>query len=209
MPTPRSGPGRCYPGSPAGSRSPCKDTREQIEAIRQENPELFESRGASAALSGEEYRRRLAQAVADPLTVHDVDSLPWMSGSGFLSTTGHNGYVFCIRMGEHPKPWFRYVPTQPGTWTPTAATAENGSVWADRDAPLDATDGQGVVVIDDTLTCLLAADPGGPDTPRHLLDEAYQGAFPAWEIARDHALARWLELTDSTNLMPEVPKAST
>jgi hypothetical protein len=63
------------------------------------------------------------------------------------------------------------------------------------------------VVIDDTLTCLLAADPGGPEMPRNLSDEAYQGAFTAWEAARHHALAQWLELTDATNLMPEVPKS--
>ncbi len=201
------GAGQVLPGFTSRFEVTLKDTREQIEAIRQENPELFESRGASAALSGEEYRRRLAQAVADPLTAHDVDSLPWMSGSGFLSTTGHNGYVFCIRMGSHPKPWFRYVPTAPGTWEPTVIAAADGSVWTGTDNPLNAADGHGVVVIDDTLTCLLAADPRGPDTPRNLPDEAYQGAFAAWEIARDHALAQWLELTDSTNLMPEVPKA--
>ncbi|MDZ7577191.1 MAG: hypothetical protein U0904_03345 [Candidatus Nanopelagicales bacterium] len=30
---------------------------------------------------------------------HDVEALPWMSGSGF---------VFRVKMGDHDKPWFRF-----------------------------------------------------------------------------------------------------
>lgn len=200
------GAGQVLPGFQSRFEVNLRDTREQIEAIREENPELFENRGASAALSGEEYRRRLTQALADPLTRADVEGLPWMSGSGFVSTAGHNGYIFCIRMGNHPKPWFRYVPTDPGTWQPRTVSAEDGSSW---NSVTGLTEPGAAVpeVVDDTLTCLVAADPGGPETARHLPEDAYQGAFVAWEIARDDALAHWLDLTDSNNLMPEVPKA--
>lgn len=194
-----------------------KDTRKQIQDLAAENPELFENRGASAAVSGEEYRRRLARAMADPSIRADIEALPWMSGSGFINTTGDtSGYVFCLRMGEHNKPWFRYVPTQPGTWDLTydeeSGAGEAGSEWTQADQPSDEAverdQGDAVpIVVDDTLTCLLLADPGGPDTPRDLPEDAYEGAFAAWEAARDHALTGWLHLTDPANLMPEVPKA--
>jgi hypothetical protein len=198
-----------------------RDTRKQIEDLRAENPELFENRGSSsAAVSGEEYRRRLAQAIADPFVKQDVEALPWMSGSDFVNNhTSTSGYVFCLRMGNHPKAWFRFVPTRPGTWTPTydqpvGEDDGRGSHWqavADdaataRENPSLGEPGR-IIVVDDTLTCLMAADPSGPDTARDLPDDAYEGAFAAWEAARDQALEDWLHLTDPTNLMPEAPKA--
>ncbi|MDP3950536.1 SNF2-related protein [Microbacterium sp.] len=212
------GAGDVLPGFKSRFEVTLKDTREQIESIRAENPELFENRGpSSAALSGEEFRRRLAQALADPFVKHDVEALPWMSGSGFVNpNTRESGFVFCMRMGDHDKPWFRFVPTKPGTWELTYEQADvavdAGSGWHYKTAAMPGGEGARsalapVVVSDDTLTCLMVADPGGPDTARVLPDDAYRAAFGAWEAASAHALEDWLRLTDPTQLMPEVPKA--
>jgi hypothetical protein len=92
-------------------------------------------------------------------------------------------------MGHHAQPWFRWVPTD-RHWQPV----------------LDEHTGQ-PVDDDDVLTSLVLADPGTERTHHHLPDDAYSGAFAAWEIARGIALAAWQPLTDATNLMPEVPKA--
>lgn len=153
----------------------------------------------------------------DPAVKHDVERLPWMSGSGFLNPKAKTtGYVFCMRMGDHPKPWYRFVPTHRGTWDPIKEAVDTnvgGSEWQDvsngQDVNGVVSEGQGevTVVVDDTLTCLLTADPEGPDTPRDLSEAAYLGAFPAWQAARDQALDDWLQLTDPNNLRPEVPKA--
>jgi hypothetical protein len=125
-----------------------------------------------------------------------------MSGSGFTNpNTPTSGYVFCIRMGEHSKPWFRFVAADPTTWAVRTLPAEPDSVAGSALAP------EVPWVSDDTLSALIAADPGGPAMVRDLSDEAFAGAFHAWSGARDHALADWLHLTDPINLMPEVPKA--
>ena len=63
------------------------------------------------------------------------------------------------------------------------------------------------VVIDDTLTALIAADPEKEETPRHLLDRVYAGAFDAWEVAHQHVLAEYQRLADPAALLPDVPKA--
>jgi hypothetical protein len=80
------------------------------------------------------------------------------------------------------------VPTDP-TWQPLVT---------DADQP---------VINQDTLTALIAADPQTMDTPRHLSEEAYNGAFDAWEIARHDTHQEWKHLADGTYLQPDVPKA--
>ena len=50
-----------------------------------------------------------------------------------------SGYVFCMRIGKHKKPWFRFVPVD-DSWTPLQ---EDGNQ----------------VVYDDMLASLVAADP--------------------------------------------------
>lgn len=89
------------------------------------------------------------------------------------------GYVFCLKVGDHPMPRFRYV-----------TTAENG-------APL---------VVDDTLACLDRARPSHEwDTLRDVGEETYRMAFDAWELARRHVVERWNFLADPLNLAPVVP----
>lgn len=222
------GAGQVLPGFRSKFEVNLGATLEEIEKLRQENPDLFENRGSSAAVSGEEFRRRLTQAMADPFTSQAVTGLPWMSGSGFINPKApRSGYVFCMRMGDHAKPWFRFVPVEPGSWEPLLQGDEppvvEGLVIAEG-ANIDTGNGDGIasdegleaimvpppltpVVDDDTLTCLMTADPGDASTSRHLSDEAFDGAFDAWAGAREAALADWQKLTDPAALAPVVPKA--
>jgi hypothetical protein len=183
------GVGKLLPGRKAGKDVILTDPLEEARKLLDLDLSLLESRGSSAALSGEEYRRRLRTALADPFTASKVSELPFASGSGFRnSRVQGNGYVFCIKMGDHTQPWFRYVPVD-----------ENWAVITDEE-------GQ-AAVIDDTLTALVAADPRVEDEPRHMTDEIYDCAFDAWDAAKAHAKSAWDLLTDASNLMPSPPKA--
>lgn len=207
------GTGKVLPGYAGRFEVTLEDTRKQIEQVRDENPEIFVNGGASAALSGEEYRKRLSKAMDNPHTAKKVKDLPWSSGSGFANAqVARSGYVFCIRMGEHPKPWFRFVPVDPATWEPRRAEPpreDAGPGWMEGSShPPGAPPVSMPVIVDsDTLSCLIAADPGDDETERVLPDIAYERAFDAWEAAREAALADWELLTDPNNLMPEPPKA--
>lgn len=153
--------------------------------------QIIESGGGSAAGSGEEYRRRLANALdAEPGLRERLELLPHGIGSGFRSTAVEgNHFVFCMRMGaensEHV--WFRNVPADEN-WAPVAG--EDGR-W---------------IVEDDTLQSLVLADPGDDATPRELSDAAFRGAYDAWQLARDSAHDEWMRGTDPANLTPELPK---
>ena len=158
------------------------ETREEIERIRREDPTLFERGGTSrGALSGEEYRQELRQAVEQGLRER-IEQLPWGSGSGMaIPTTGISapGYVFCVRVADWKQPLFRYVGPDDDS-TPIA----------------------------DTLACLDRAHPRNEfDTPRILDDETYRQAFHAWETARNDVVNKWNHLADKANLEPRIPPA--
>lgn len=153
---------------------------EQIENLYEEKADLLLGRGDSAALSGEEYRRRLDRALGNDRLRGDVEVLPYGAGSGFVSErVRRHGWVFCARVGDHPRPWFRFV----------SAT------------------GDPQLILDDTLSSLMAADPGGPDCARTMPDWGVEGVFGAWETARDDIHQTWTKLTDIANLQPEIPLA--
>jgi hypothetical protein len=181
------GVGEVLPGQVSGATEVIlTDPDQAVEQIE----ELVKLGGSSAALSGEEYRRRLFNSnQSDPILAAEYKDLPYGSGSGFESPGLHdNGYVFCIKIADHPQPWFRYVPADP-TWNVI-------------------TDGEGnPKVISDTLACLVAADPSSANTERWMPDEVYDKAFDAWTVARDSAWSAWEKLTDPLNLQPDVPKA--
>ena len=182
------GAGVVLPGRQPGKQIIFADTREQIDQLYNENPELLESRGSSAALSGEEYRRRLSLEMKDPFTRHDVEVLPYGSGSGFENPKIRgNGYVFCIKIGSHEKPWFRFIPVD-AYWKPLIEDGQN-------------------VVNDDMLASLVAADPENSSKERWMTSEVYDRAFEAWAVARNSAFSAWTYLTDPINLKPDSPKA--
>ncbi len=186
------GTGTVLPGQISKIEVVLSDTRDQIEQLLAERADLFEKSDNSAALSGEEYRKTLTKSLSDPRFKSAVLDLPYGSGSGFVNPNAKsNGYVFCIKMGSHPKPWFRWVPTDKA-WNPTITVEPNGQELFDID--------------DDTLVSLIHADPKVETTPRHLLDLAYEKAFAAWEVASADAHNKWIYLSDPNNLMPDVEK---
>jgi hypothetical protein len=172
--------GEALPGSQISDHI-FAETRDQIEQLRSENPELFEQGGETgSAYSGEEYRQELRAAFEDHRTEEQVLALPWGSGSGMVKGA-EPGYVFCARVGDHPQPVFR--------WMPVSAVD-------------DPTNGG---IAGELLTCLAKAH-ADVSTIRELPDELASGVFRAWEVARGHIHARWTEATDPAKLQPRVPK---
>ena len=161
------------------------ETREEIERLRNSDASLFERGGtARGALSGEEYRQQLRQALENTELAERIQELPWGSGSSMAIDAGNGpGYVFCIRVGDWPQPVFRYV---------SLADPANPQV------------------ISDTLACLDRAYPvDGFNTPRVLSDDTHLRLFDAWPVAATDVLAKWNHLADKANLEPRLPPALT
>ena len=209
------GTGPVLPGFDAGEGQVFSDTRRQIMELHAEDTSILARGGQHRALSGEEYRHRLRQAMQTGAERSEVLELPHASGSGFVNPAlKRSGYVFCIRVGLclngsgkdgdgspnsraclEPRcdicrrdPHFRFVPVD-DDWRPLA----------------DA-DGEPIVEAE-TLQALIAADPLRENTERELSPAAYDGAFDAWDLARRHVWHQWMRLTDPVNLQPDVPKA--
>ncbi len=177
------GVGEILPGS-ATSDVTFAETRDEIERLRAEDPTIFEFGGIGrSALSGEEYRQELRKALDNPELAHSIETLPWGSGSGMVALAideATPGFVFCVRVGNHSTPQFRYVNRR--------------------------VDGDPGIIVDDTLACLDRARPADEwDTRRDLDEETYRSALDAWEVARDHVVERWNFLADPANLAPVVP----
>lgn len=100
--------------------------------------------------------------------------------------------MFCAKIGDHAKPWFRLVEAD-----------DNWEVIVHQSAEL----GQQPSLSRDTLRSLMVADPGNPETPRVLGEAAYSGAFGAWQVAQRDIFQMWELSTDPNELMPDVPKA--
>jgi hypothetical protein len=166
------------------------DVRAEIVDLYNEDPTLLLEGGGSEALSGEEYRRRLSEALKMSNVRRDVLELPFGSGSGFTSAkVSQPGYVFCARIGDEDKPWFRFVVATYESWQPVFDAAGH---------PL---------IFDDTLTCLIAADPGTISGEQAISDEALSRVFDAWALAQKDIYDSWTYLTDPANLEPKVAKA--
>jgi hypothetical protein len=162
------------------------DNHEQIMRLRDEHPELFESGGDSAAVSGEEYRRRLELALQDGLVRERVERLPMASGTGLMSMLApEHGWVFATEVGPDRQPRLAFVSATP-TWG--LRKEEDGSAQVDESI----------------LTCLTYADPIDADAPAELPAGAYEGVFDAWPEARRAIWHSWMRLTDPANLQPEV-----
>ncbi|MGP9604990.1 helicase-related protein, partial [Brachybacterium sp. AOP42-E1-35] len=169
-------------------RGPGHEVNLSDDHVTDEFEKLLDTGGSSASLSGEEYRRRLYGAfTTDTTTKSDILALPYGSGSGFENPAVHgNGYVFCIRIGDSDKPWFRYV-----------AVDEDWKIIHD-DTGMPRISG-------DTLISLRVADPSSESAPRWLDALVYDRAFDAWEVARNDAYTAWSELTDPNAFQPDMP----
>jgi hypothetical protein len=166
------------------------DQAKDIQDLFNENPILLIEGGGSGALSGEEYRRRLSRAMSDNYTRNQVIDLPYGSGSGFVSNRVRQaGYVFCVKIGAHGTPWFRFVAADANSWVPL--DRPDGTPWID----------------DDTLICLIAADPGDGEHTQVMSEAATANVFDAWSRARADVHKQWSKLTDLANLQPRIERA--
>jgi hypothetical protein len=157
--------------------------------IEEEFEQLLLKGGIGGALSGEEFRRRLFKQLENfKQQEESIKNLPFGSGSGFVSDKVHqNGYVFCSRIGDSKDPWFRYVAT-------------------DKDWKVSYVDGK-PRLFTEQLVSLGVADPGSEAMPRIMAEEAYSGAFDAWQVAQRSIHDDWQKLTDPNNLIAPLPKA--
>jgi len=153
--------------------------------VERQFEEILERGTASSAMSGEEFRRRLFRELDNFRQLEsEVRHLPFGAGSGFVNKKARsNGYVFCVKIGNHPDPWFRYV----------QATDDWGVFELDGEPQIRA----------EQLFSLTMADPGSKDAERFLSEDAYAGAFEAWAIAQKDIFKSWQHLTDPNNLKPK------
>jgi len=177
------GVGEVLPGMTAVDRD-FTQTRDEILKLQREDATLFDDQGA--AVSGEEYRRQLATALANPEATKILNSLPWGAGSGFATAADSAGFVFCARVADSPEAILRYVPL----------TSELGVVYDSDGRP---------EIYTERGTCLAQAEPRDADTSAHLPEPYVVAAFDAWAIAKDHILAEWTRNTDPKNLSAPVP----
>lgn len=151
---------------------------DQVERIKDGDVAILDELEATGALSGEEFRSELSDAFKNGFE-EAVTSLPWVSGTGKHANEG--GFVFCARIGDHPLPVYRFVPTNHGVISEQEISAE-------------------------TLRCLDLARCG-PGTPIVLSDSIRQLAYDAWEAAREHIFSDWIVRTDPINLQPKLSTA--
>ncbi|MBA2375639.1 MAG: DEAD/DEAH box helicase [Rubrobacter sp.] len=192
--------GEIVPGSKATDQN-FAHTKEQIKTLLEEDASLFENAEDTGALSGEEFRRELTEALQTPRLAQSIKTLPWVAGSG-KATEGEGGFIFCARVGDHPRPQYR--------WVPLAAVGDLRASGAGEDDMNAAAAGGGWQVapesiVDDTLACLGKA-VCAPGTERRLPDPIADLAYAAWEAARRHIYEAWLESTDPANMRPSIPK---
>lgn len=177
----------------AGGRGFVSDTRGEIERLRRADPALFERGGTGrSALSGEEFRRDLWEAMRDQSLADQIRELPWGSGSGMIAGTGgavadSTAFVFCARIGDLDRPEFRLVelPTSASVGEPDAASTSS-----------------------DLLVCLdRAQPPAGSLQPRTLPAHVYDRAFDAWQIARDDIIRSRRAAADPATYQQPLAKA--
>lgn len=165
-----------------------EEDHEVIMQFHDGDARFLDDAGEGNALSGEEYRRRLLNAFEYVSLKDEVLRLPFAAGSGFVNPNlKQSGFVWCIKMGDHPEPWF--------AWTPVD---ENWNVLKDEN---------GLEVVDeDKLRSLVAADPGDANCQRILDSTTYEAAFDAWATAQKRTWDRWQDMTDAKAFMPDLPR---
>lgn len=173
-------------------------TREEIAQLIAENPEIFIDI-AENALGGEEYRQQLRNVEKDETTMKKIASLPWGSGSGFKRPGGTPGWVFCVRVSNHPEPVFRFVEVDPETYLPKTKPK------LDQDGnPVNETE---PIIEDKILACIGHAQPFPTDAPREIPEKLMANIYEAWDLAKKDVHSRWQFLADPLNLQPKIPLA--
>lgn len=161
----------------ARGRQVFMETREEIEKLMREEPDLY-VRGAteSAAQSSEEYRQALRKAV-EAGSRHIVN-LPWKVGSGMVRGA-RRGVFFCAVVGK--RTFLRFVPA---------------------DEKWNVVDREGVVERE-LGTCLRLIECE-EDTGVHLPDALEERVFEFWDVAQKDIHSEWMWNTDPINLQPKV-----
>lgn len=150
------------------------ETRDEIEALYNENPEIYERGGtASAAQTGEEYRQILRQAKVHMAEL--IDRLPWKAGTVIVRQK-NPGWFFCAKVGD--RVYLRFVHSD-----------ETGN-------PTDKIESE----LGFCLRQIETSDDTIPTIQNLPLDPVYQ----AWEKARSSILTAWDFESDPINLQPPV-----
>jgi superfamily II DNA or RNA helicase len=197
------GTGIVLPGTDAVERV-MSETRGEIDALRREDPGLFEDT-RSASASSEEFQRRLARAFESDLTRRTVLDLPWGAGTGMVRAGSTPGVVFCARVADHRRPYFRYVPLDTATLSVTTLDGEP-AVSNSPVQPVVSNSPVQPAIVRELLACLDVADPHDDAARADLSDSLREAAFDAWIVARADIHAQWMRLTDPANLEAPVPR---
>ena len=171
------GVGEVLPEQEAQREANFAETREEINRLRLEDAGLLD-RGSTTrgAMSGEEFRQETRAAFENTTLIRQIEALPWCAGSAMSladSRAEEPGFVFCARVGDDPRPQFRFVSLS-------------------EDKP----------VSQQTLYCLNTASPvdGFETRPVELSEDYLSLAFRAWEKARNEIVEDWNFHSDKANL---------
>lgn len=86
------------------------ETKDEIEALRREEADIFENAGEDPQVhSGEEYRQELRKALETRR--REIENLPWAAGSGFREGL-RPGQFFYAKVGD--RLFLRFVPADGG-----------------------------------------------------------------------------------------------
>ncbi len=154
------------------------ETREEIQKLVDENPDLYERGGTeSAAQTGEEYRQTLRKALEHQRDV--IVNLPWKVGSG-MRKGSEKGVFFFATVGDK-RTYLRFVRADED-WQPLATEA---------------------AIEKEMGTCLKLIETD-EDTETILPVGIEENVFDFWDVARNDILADWDFETDPRNIQPKV-----
>jgi len=153
------------------------ETREEIEKLYRENPDLFENGGtAGAAQTGEEYRQQLRKAMRDNPSL--ITSLPAKAGSGMVKGQDR-GVLFCATVDT--RTYLRFIRAD-DQWFVTGGPDS---------------------IVSEAGTCLRLIECTA-ETARAVPQALEEAVFDFWSIAQRDILQSWNFESDPANLLPRV-----
>ena len=152
------------------------ETRDEIERIQSEETEIFEMGGTEAAAQTGEEYRQELRKALLDQQLREAIVGLPWRAGSGMVRGGRPGYFFCAKVGD--RTFLRFVPDG-------------------VDAPAD--------VVRELGTCLRVIECEQA-TERALSDAAVEGAYQAWELARQNIWEDWDHFTDPSNLQPRVRK---